>query len=167
MSHNEKKVQTKDNSIPFPKNNQKWKTSRFSANKIINKAISRNKNEESFHQNNDEIKTTNELPPKTTKTHLRGNSAELRRIDKKSTLQLNKSKKIMQMKGKSKFEIPQKKDLRQEIYDAKKEIVFSVKKKVDEANRKLDNLKNIIIYGFQGFFALMQNDKGTFEEKNK
>ena len=31
----------------------------------------------------------------------------------------------MQMKGKSKFEIPQKKDLRQEIYDAKKEIVPS------------------------------------------
>ena len=71
------------------------------------------------------------------------------------------------MKGKSKFEIPQKKYLRQEIYDAKKEIVSSVKKKVDEANRKLDDLKNIIIYGFQGFFALMQNDIGTFEEKNK
>ena len=73
----------------------------------------------------------------------------------------------MQMKGKSKFEIPQKKDLRQEIYDAKKEIISSVNKKLDETNRKLDDLKNIIIYGFQGFFALTKNDKGTFEEKNK
>ena len=115
MSHNEKRVQTKDYSIHFPKSIQKGKASRVSANKnnknIINKVISRNKNEDPFLKYNDEIKTTNKLPPKTTRTPLRGNSAELRRIDKKSTLQLNKSKKIMQMKGKSKFEIPQKKSI--------------------------------------------------------
>ena len=116
MSHNEKRVQIKDNiNITFPNNTQKEKVSRVSADKnnknIINKVISRNKNEDPFLKYNDEIKTTNKLPPKTTRTPLRGNSAELRRIDKKSTLQLNKSKKIMQMKGKSKFEIPQKKSI--------------------------------------------------------
>ena len=98
MSNNEKKVQTKDNrNIPFPKNIQKEKASRISANKnnknTINKVISRNKNEAPFLKYNDEIKTTNKLPPKAKKTHIRGNSAELRRIDKKAHFNLIKAKK--------------------------------------------------------------------------
>ena len=72
----------------------------------------------------------------------------------------------MQTKGKSKFDIHQEKNLKQEIHDAKKEIVSSFNKKLDETNEKLDNLQNILIYGFQGLFTLMQNDKGAFEEKN-
>ena len=73
----------------------------------------------------------------------------------------------MQMNGKFKFEIPQEKNLKQEIHDAKKEIVSSFNKKLDETNEKLDNLQNILIYGFQGLFALMQHDKGGFEEKRQ
>ena len=171
MSHNEKRVQTKGHSIPFPKNTLKGKSSRISSDKnnkntISNKIISRINNEDPFLKNNDEIKTTKKFPPKTTRTHIRGNSVELRRSDKKSTFQLPKNKKIMQMKGKSKFEIHQEKSLKQEIHDAKKEIVSSFNKKLDETNEKLDNLQNILIYGFQGLFALIQNDKGAFEEKN-
>ncbi len=44
MSYNEKRVQTKGHSIPFPKNTQKGKASRVSSNKnnknTINKVIS-------------------------------------------------------------------------------------------------------------------------------
>ena len=46
--------------------------------KIIWKAISRNENEDFFIEYNKEIQTNNKLPPKTSRTYVRGNSAELR-----------------------------------------------------------------------------------------
>ena len=69
MSHNEKRVQTKGHSIPLPKNTQKGKASRVSADKnnkntISNKIISRINNEDPFLKNNDEIKTTKKFRPK-------------------------------------------------------------------------------------------------------
>ena len=39
MSHNEKKVQTKDNSIPFPKNTQKGKRQDFLQIKLLIKQL--------------------------------------------------------------------------------------------------------------------------------
>ena len=69
MSHNEKRVQTKGHSIPFPKNTLKGKSSRISSDKnnkntISNKIISRINNEDPFLKNNNEIKTTKKFRPK-------------------------------------------------------------------------------------------------------
>jgi len=171
MSHNDKYAQIKKYAnIPLPKNSKKAKVPRINENKSnknnTNKAISRNDNEDFFIKYNKEIKINDKLRPKTTKTYLRGNSAELRR-EKKSAIQPKRSKKVIQLKGKVKPQITQKEDLKQEIHKAKNEIVDTIKEEVTKTNKTLDALTNILIYGFKGLFSLLQNDKNAFEENKK
>ena len=167
MRHNDKSAQIKKYAnVPLPKNIKKAKESRINENKSnkknIRKAISRNENEDFFIEYNKEIQTNNKLPPKTSRTYVRGNSAELRR-EKKSAIQPKRSKKLIQLKGKVKPQITQKEDFKQEIYKAKNEI----KEELSKTNKTLYGLTDVLIYGFQGLFSLIQNDKAGFEENKK
>ena len=166
MSHNDKNPQTKKiGNIPFPKNNKKTRPSGVAEYKInkdtINQSIIKKKKEEFIIKYNDEIKTRNKFPPKSTRTYVRGKSVELKR-EKRSQIQFKKStnKNNIQLKIKDTSEITPKKDLRQEIHEAKKEIVDIVK-------TEFGDLKNILIYGLQSLFSLLQNKNEEFEEKKK
>ena len=164
MSHNDKIPQTKKSiNIPFPKNFKKTRVSGVNGHKIkkdaINKSISKKQNKEYIIVCGSEIKTRNKLPPKTTREYVRGKSMEKRR-KKKSPIPFKKDKINLQLKLKINHEISYKKDLREEINGAKKEIVDTIK-------TELRGLKNILINGFQCLFSLLKNDNDGLEEKRK
>ena len=83
-----------------------------------------------------------------------------KRRKKKSQIPFKKDKINLQLKLKINHEISYKKDLREEINGAKKEIVDTIK-------TELRGLKNILINGFQCLFSLLKNDNDGFEEKRK
>jgi len=106
MSNKDKCAQIKKyTNIHLPKNIKKAKIQIIIENKNnkddINKVFTRNQKEDYFNEYNNKIKAINNLPPKTTRTYLRGNSEELRK-DKKNSIRLKSTKKAKQLKGKVK-----------------------------------------------------------------
>ena len=186
MSKNTKKNLVKKSTRNIPINTKSIRTTRdLGYNKrITNEPFSINQQKVSFTIENNIGLNSNKFPPNVEKKTAREKSAD--RIRYKSSKIQNKKKeseKRIEFKNKN-YVISNPNDLRQEIGELKSgiceiksgigeikggigELKGEVKTEITKVDNSLNDIKNILIKGFEALFQLLQNDKTQFEAKKK
>ena len=189
MSKNTKKSLVKKSSKNIPINTKSIRTTRdFGYNKkIYNEPFSINQQKVSFTIENNIGLNSNKFPPNVEKKTAREKSAD--RIRYKSSKIQNKKKeseKRIELKNKN-YVISNPNDLRQEIGELKSGIceiksgigeikggigelkgeIREVKTEITKIDSSLNDIKNILIKGFEALFQLLQNNANQFEAKKK
>ena len=189
MSKNTKKNLVKKSTRNIPINTKSIRTTRdLGYNKrITNEPFSINQQKVSFTIENNIGLNSNKFPPNVEKKTAREKSAD--RIRYKSSKIQNKKKeseKRIELKNKN-YVISNPNDLRQEIGELKSGIceiksgigeikggigelkgeIREVKTEITKVDSSLNDIKNILIKGFEALFQLLQNNANQFEAKKK
>lgn len=186
MSKNTKKNLVKKSTRNIPINTKSIRTTRdLGYNKrITNEPFSINQQKVSFTIENNIGLNSNKFPPNVEKKTAREKSAD--RIRYKSSKIQNKKKeseKRIEFKNKN-YVISNPNDLRQEIGELKSgiceiksgigeikggigELKGEVKTEITKVDSSLNDIKNILIKGFEALFQLLQNNTNQFEAKKK
>lgn len=187
MLKNTKKIQTKKSTRNIPINPKSTRTTRNLG--LSNKKIQINNDPFSFHQqkvpftieNNIRL-NNNKFPPKAERNPTPEKSADRIRY-KSSKIQIKKKESDKQIEFKNKnYVITNQNNLSQEMCELKSgigeikegigrietgigELKEEVKTKTTKVDSSLNDIKNILIKGFEALFALLQNNMNQFEEK--